>query len=215
MPKSLELLKTRRSAKRWQEHISLTDEQKKSVLEAIRFAPSSNGMEPYRTLFIENMSLRKELNQAFFGQAGVLTASGLIIWITPSENLLETKIVPEQSKRNIPDEHASLREGKINGLRATWKNHNVSANEWCARQAYISLGGMVIVAAELGLNTCPLEGFVPLEVEEVLSKNGLIDINNEKVSLACFIGKVNENSEMHYYFEKTRKPKEEAYRIID
>ncbi|QGS51606.1 nitroreductase family protein [Spiroplasma tabanidicola] len=214
MSKCLELLKTRRSTKRWKDQFKLSDEQKITILDAIRFAPSSNGMEPFRVLYIEDMDIRKELNQAFFGQSGVLTASALLIWITPSENWIENKVVPVQVARNIPEQFATLREGKINGLRATWKNHNVSANQWAARQAYISLGTMIVTAAEQGINTCPLEGFIPGDVKEVLVKTGLMDKENEEVSLACFVGKVDESAEMHYAFSKSRKPAEESYKVV-
>ena len=39
---------------------------------------------------------------------------------------------------------------------------------WAARQTYIALGEFMTAAAMLGVDTCPLEGFIPAKYDEVL-----------------------------------------------
>ena len=47
--------------------------------------------------------------------------------------------------------------------------------EWAARQAYIALGNFMTSAALLGVDTCPIEGFMPEKYDEVL-KLGDMDL---------------------------------------
>ena len=42
------------------------------------------------------------------------------------------------------------------------------AHEWATRQAYIALGNLMTCAAVLGVDACPMEGFVPAEYDRVL-----------------------------------------------
>ena len=42
------------------------------------------------------------------------------------------------------------------------------ATEWATRQAYIALGQFMASAALLGVDTCPMEGFVPPKFDEIL-----------------------------------------------
>ena len=42
------------------------------------------------------------------------------------------------------------------------------APQWTARQAYIALGNLLTSAALLGVDACPMEGFVPAEFDQVL-----------------------------------------------
>ena len=43
------------------------------------------------------------------------------------------------------------------------------ALEWATRQAYIALGNFMTAAAALGVDTCPMEGFVPAQYDEILN----------------------------------------------
>ena len=40
--------------------------------------------------------------------------------------------------------------------------------DWAAKQAYIALGQFMLAAALLGIDTCPMEGFVAEKYDEVL-----------------------------------------------
>jgi nitroreductase len=40
--------------------------------------------------------------------------------------------------------------------------------DWAAKQAYIALGQFMLAAALLGVDTCPMEGFVAEKYDEVL-----------------------------------------------
>jgi nitroreductase len=50
----------------------------------------------------------------------------------------------------------------LTGPRSAW------VQEWAARQVYIALGNFMTAAALLGVDTCPMEGFLPAEFDNVL-----------------------------------------------
>jgi nitroreductase len=58
------------------------------------------------------------------------------------------------------------------------------AHEWATRQAYIALGNLMTCAAVLGVDACPMEGFVPAEYDRVL---GLGDSGYASV-VCCALG---------------------------
>ncbi len=42
-------------------------------------------------------------------------------------------------------------------------------------QTYIALGNMMTAAAQIGIDSCPIEGFHREKLEEILEKEGIID----------------------------------------
>jgi nitroreductase len=59
-----------------------------------------------------------------------------------------------------------------------------TAHAWAARQAYIALGNLLTCAATLGVDACPMEGFVSAEYDRVL---GLSDSDYATV-VQCALG---------------------------
>ena len=44
--------------------------------------------------------------------------------------------------------------------------------DWNARQVYIALGQLMLAAAMLGVDTCPMEGIIPAEYDKLLGLDG-------------------------------------------
>ncbi|AGR42222.1 nitroreductase family protein [Spiroplasma diminutum] len=215
MTKSLQLLNDRISAKRYVEDFKLNDDQKTQLLESIRLAPSSFGLEPFRAILIENKEIRKEIQPAWWNQVGVTQSSALLIWVGYKEEYLTKTHFIEQTERNIPNGFENIREMMIGGATNVLSTLEMSRDEWVARQAYISLGTVLNTAQELDLDVCPSEGFSAKEVGDVLAKHNLLDLENEKVLLGMFIGKVDTNQEFYHSFTKTRRPAQKAYSIVE
>eukprot|EP00204_Picochlorum_oklahomense_P003006 CAMPEP_0118804468 /NCGR_PEP_ID=MMETSP1161-20130426/22894_1 /TAXON_ID=249345 /ORGANISM="Picochlorum oklahomensis, Strain CCMP2329" /LENGTH=88 /DNA_ID=CAMNT_0006733223 /DNA_START=234 /DNA_END=500 /DNA_ORIENTATION=+ len=49
-------------------------------------------------------------------------------------------------------------------------SHDKKAN-WATRQAYIALGNLMTVCAVEGIDGCPMEGFIPAEIDKALNLN--------------------------------------------
>jgi nitroreductase len=87
----------------------------------------------------------------------------------------------------------------------------ISANQqdWAARQAYIALGNLMTAAAMLGLDTCPMEGFVPAEFDKILGLEG----SGYATTVLCPVGYRAED-DLYATLPKVRFPKEAVIRHI-
>lgn len=214
MTKSLEFVSKRRSAKKFIENYNLSDTEINEILESIRMAPTSFGMEPFRVIYLENKEIRDELFETWWNQIGVNKSSALLLWFIPTNEVIINKWIDEQNNRNIPDGFEHIKTYRKSGLDLVLKTHSLDVGEWAARQVYLSLGVLLNTVQELNLDICPSEGFDPKKAEAVLEKNGLIDLSKERLVLGAFLGKVDKSKENHHAFEKIRRPLNEMSKII-
>ncbi|WP_169921835.1 nitroreductase family protein [Spiroplasma clarkii] len=138
-----------------------------------------------------------------------------MLWLSPKKDVMVNEVIAEQNKQNIPDGFDEIRQAMKDGLTGVWAAHNISEEQWAAKQAYISLGTTLNTAQELGLDVCPSEGFDPKAVMEVLASDGLADATHENVVVGMFVGKVDTSQDFHHFFNKSRKAPEKAYKIIE
>ncbi|MFC1885281.1 nitroreductase family protein [Thermodesulfobacteriota bacterium] len=57
--------------------------------------------------------------------------------------------------------------------------------EWACRQSYIALANMMTSAAMIGIDSCPLEGFVAEKIEAVMEND--FGIDPEKFGVSCMV----------------------------
>jgi nitroreductase len=60
--------------------------------------------------------------------------------------------------------------------------------EWGCRQTYIPLGNMMIAAAQIGIDSCPIEGFDKNKIEHILSEEGIMDAGHFGISCMVALG---------------------------
>lgn len=139
------------------------------ILEAIRLAPSSFGIQPYHFYVIANTEANQEKLQAIktasWGQAQINTCSHLIVMI--ARNDLSA----------VEDEYFTLLSGGDSEARAKLADYEKmvidfasKANvEWAKKQVYLALGFGLAACAELSIDSCPMEGFDGAKVGEILA----------------------------------------------
>jgi nitroreductase len=80
---------------------------------------------------------------------------------------------------------------------------------WASRQTYIAIGNLLSAAAELKIDTCPMEGFNPDEFDELLH----LESKNLKSVALMTLGYRSENDGLQNE-KKVRKSKEELFTRI-
>lgn len=138
--------------------------------ETLILSPSSYGMQPYQFLVITDPAVREKLVPFSWNQRQPADCSHFVVFAVRNSNT-------EQDVDEYMARIAEVRGGKADAL-AGFKNILVGdvvngergkmAGEWAARQAYIALGNFMTSAALLGVDTCPMEGFVPAQYDEIL-----------------------------------------------
>jgi nitroreductase len=77
--------------------------------------------------------------------------------------------------------------------------------EWACRQTYIALGNMMTAAAQIGIDSCPVEGFDKEKAEQVLREAGVL--KDDRFGISCMVAFGYRIREPR---EKTRQPADQV-----
>jgi len=203
----IENLQWRAAIKNFDHTKKVSAELLDQLLTAVQLAPSSLGLQHYRVLIVENPDVREKLREAAHGQAQLTQSSHVIIFA------IETNLDEEYGKkyidliaktREVGREHlAGFEQMVVNSIDALAEDQKLI---WAAKQAYIALGVLLTAAAELGIDACPMEGFMAGKFDEIL---GLKELG----LTATVIAPIGYRSDEDVYSKlpKVRKPKEELF----
>jgi nitroreductase/dihydropteridine reductase len=197
----IENLAWRYATKKFSNEKVLADDLAK-ILEATNLSASSTGLQPYRIVVIENDALRKELAEGSFN-AQISESSHLLVFAAfdkVTADHIGAYIAHIASERGIPVETlADFKAALIGGLLSRSDEEN---SAWAARQAYIALGTALIAAAELKIDSTPMEGFDTTKFDALL---GLPEKGLKSV-VALAIGYRDQTNDHFATLKKVRLP---------
>lgn len=167
----LENLNWRYATKKFDINKKVSEENLEKIKNAIRYAPSSMGVQMYQVVEVVDKDLREKLREASFNQKQVVEADRLFIFL--SRNDVENRI--DEMLHSMSDGDAekrksftSFEESVRNFLNSKGKEE---VNSWSEKNAGIALGFGLAACAELGIDSCPMDGFEPNKVKELLNLN--------------------------------------------
>lgn len=139
------------------------------ILNAVRLAPTSSGLQPFEVIVVTNQALREKLKSAAYGQAQITDGSHLLVFAA-WDNYTAERI------DGIAETVATARGGMNAGIKSYYDNlktqylaRSAQTNfEHAARQAYIAFGIGLTAAAFEAVDATPMEGFDPAAVDEIL-----------------------------------------------
>lgn len=146
----------------------VSDDKINQILEAINLTASSCGIQPYRVFVISNPEIRAKLGAGSFnGQ--ILNSSHLLVFAAHNEvsiAYIEAYMKMAEKQRNLPEGGMDdLKDKLVSYFSSNTKEANAI---WASKQAYIGLGTALIAAAELKIDTTPMEGFDAQQFDEIL-----------------------------------------------
>jgi nitroreductase len=202
----LEALCWRYATKAFDPAQRVSDVDLEALLEVIRLAPTSSGMQPFHVTVVSEPSIKEAIRKASFGQEQATTSSHVLVFAARpdfrdhAKRLYAAALANGSSPENVSRSRRNTRIGvAIRTLTASRKS-------WAARQAYIALGFALVAAAELGIDACPMEGFIPGRVAKAIRlEAGLSPV----VMMA-----IGYRSSTDTIKPKYRLPKEELIRLI-
>ena len=206
----IESLKWRYATKKLDTEKKVSDADIAVLKEAINLTPSSYGLQPYKVLDIQSAELREKLKTASFGQPQVTDASHLFVFVA-GDDLTDAHVdafieLTAKTQQISPDGLKGYGDfmKSVFGSRTPEQKH-----QWAARQAYIALGTLVNVAAEMGLDVSSMEGFDPAQYDEILQLKG----TGYSTVVIAAIGYRSAGDEAQFR-AKVRKPVDEVFQII-
>ena len=165
----VEKLNWRYATKKFDHTKKLSAEQLDSLLTAVQLAPSCLGLQQYRVLIIEDADIREKLREAAYGQQQITQASQLIVFAAETnidEAFGKAYIDRIAETREIGREHlAAFEQAVLNSIDNRSEDEKIV---WAHKQAYIGLGVLLSAAADLGIDACPMEGFIAGKFDEIL-----------------------------------------------
>jgi nitroreductase len=199
----------RHACKEFDKNKKIPDEDFQFILETARLSPSSFGYEPWKFIVIQDAALREELLGVTWGAQKTLpTASHYVAVLARKKQdmlsdsdyiqlmMRDTHKLPEETRQQRTKKYANFLEKDFKLLES-----ERAIFDWTSKQTYIALGNMMTAAAQIGIDSCPIEGFNRDDVDHVLASKGLLENGRFGVSYMVAFGyRLNEPR------QKTRQP---------
>jgi nitroreductase len=156
----IELCKWRYATKKMDPSKVVPEEKVERILEAIRLAPTSSGLQPFEVLVVTNPEVRAKIRPIAWDQSQVVDGSHLLVfaaWDNYTEERINRMFDLTNQVRGVTLESW---ESYRKMLLANYVPRSAEENfQHAARQAYVALGFALLAAAAEGVDCTPMEGF--------------------------------------------------------
>lgn len=174
--------------------------------QALILTPTSYGTQPFRILVVTDPEVRAKLVPASWNQTQPVDCSHFVVLarkLKLTADDIDRYMRRTAEVRGVPVESLEgfrklLIGDVVDGTRGA------IVHEWAAHQAYIALGNLMTSAALLGIDSCPMEGFVPAQYDEILG----LPAKGLAATVACAVG-YRSAADAYAGFKKVRLPREE------
>ena len=202
----LEDLNWRHAVKAYDATKKVSKEAIDKIVEAARLAPTSSGLQPFQVLVVENQDLKEKLVKGALNPECMRDCSHVLIfagWDRYTAERIDKVYDYTTAERGLP-------QGRFNSYTDMLKKMYLAqpAEEnfaHIARQTYIALGLSLAQAAELKVDSTPVEGFDNSVVDEILA---LDKLGLKSVSL-MYVGYADTPNDWIAPMKKVRTPKAE------
>ena len=166
----LEQLHWRYATKKMDPTKIVPQEKVDRILEAVRLAPTSSGLQPFEVFVVTNPEVREKIKAIAWNQSQVTDGSHLLVFAA-WDNYTADRINAMFDLTN--EERGSTNEGWENYRNMLLSKYPVRSAEenfqHAARQAYIGLGTALAAAAMEEVDSTPMEGFDNPALDEILN----------------------------------------------
>jgi nitroreductase len=182
----LEALNWRYATKKFDTAKKIPADTWAALEQTLVLAPSSYGLQPWKFIVVQDAATRQKLAAASWGQTQPVECSHYVVFamlknlgVNQVDRFLERTVEVRGGTKDALNGYRNMILGSLEKARA-----GGFLDVWQSRQVYIALGQFMVVAALLGVDTCPMEGIEPPKYDEILglSAQGL------KTLCACAAG---------------------------
>lgn len=162
-----QIVHARKTTKAFEPGQALTPEQSAAIRELLRMSPSSTNAQPWQFFIAKSAEAKRRIAAGAAGhfaynEPKIMNAAEVVVLCarTRLDEAYLTQVLDQET-----------RDGRLASEEARTNQHNVrkgyvqkheaagSVLNWTARQVYIALGFLLLGAAEIGVDACPIEGF--------------------------------------------------------
>lgn len=204
----VELLNKRYSTKVFDPDKRADDEKIEVLKEALRLTPSSINSQPWHFFVISSSEFRQKLTDVCWdsNKQKMLDASHIFLFTArthfDTNDLLKIEeLVSQERNEPVNETRLGFLGDFVNSMdeerRATWLKH----------QVYIAVGQLLMSSAILHLDSCPIEGFSPDAMDDLL---GLKEKGLTSVAMVAIGHRHEEDFNQPSKLAKVRFPMEEV-----
>ncbi|HCO68132.1 MAG TPA: NAD(P)H-dependent oxidoreductase [Dysgonomonas sp.] len=198
-----------RYACKWMNGAKVDEEKLDIILETIRLAPTSIGMQLFKVIVVKkDEELKTIYEKAAPRQHMIPGCSHLLVFAAYTD--FDEKDITDYTDRlgkarGTEGEELEFYKKKYIEYAATMDRESIP--EWMAKQTYIVMAYATIAAAGLGIDCTPVEGFDPGAVDEILNlrEKGL------RSTLLLPLGYRDKDVDRSIGLAKVRKSKEDIF----
>jgi nitroreductase len=166
---ALAALNWRYAVKKFDPARRIPADQWRVLEESLRLSPSSYGLQLWKFFVVTDGAVREALVEHSWGQRQVADADKLVVFavkkdIGPAD--VQKLIDRTAAVRGIPATALDGYKGMM--LNTVTKTPAAELAAWARNQVYIAHGVFLATAAVLGVDACPMEGFVADKYDELL-----------------------------------------------
>lgn len=166
-------LEWRYATKKFDATKKISDADWEQLRNALTFAPSSYGTQPWKFLVIENPEVREKLKTASWNQTQVTDASHYVVLLYKEK--MDADFIQKYIQRMAEVRNTSLE--SLDGYKNLMMEKLVKSPEdkirvWSQRQVYIAMGFLLQTAALLKIDATPMEGLDPAAYDQILGLEG-------------------------------------------
>ena len=181
-----------------------------AIEESLVLTPSSFGLQPWHFVVVESQNLKEELLPHSWNQSQVTECSHFVVLAAKSRTADEEIDVwidrMVEVRGGERDSLIGYRDMMVGFLE---RMDPAGQLQWSKLQTYIALGQLMTTASVLGIDACPMEGFLPAEYDRILGlpEKGLT------ASVACALG-YRAEADKYASAPKVRFPKKELLTLL-
>ena len=181
-----------------------------AIEESLVLTPSSFGLQPWHFVVVESQNLKEELLPHSWNQAQVTECSHFVVLAAKSRTTdeeidawIDRMVEVRGGERDNLSGYRDMMVGFLQRM------DPAEQLQWSKLQTYIALGQLMTTASVLGIDACPMEGFLPAEYDRILGlpEKGLT------ASVACALG-YRAEADKYASAPKVRYPKEELLTLL-
>ena len=208
--KLLSHLQWRYATKKFDPNRKISLENLQALTQSLILSPSSLGLQPWKFFMVDTPEIRQQLVEFSFNQPQVVDASHVFVLAVKTD--IDDGYVDRYLARM-----AEVRQTSVESLTpfAKMVRNFVHARSpealklWAKQQLYIALGQLMTSAAHLGIDSCPMEGFISEKYDEIL---GLTEKGYSAV-LVCPVG-YRDPSDPYAHYQKVRFSEDEMVETL-
>lgn len=138
------------------------------ILNSIRLSPSSNGLQPYHIIVVTDQKIKEKIKKYSFSQSQISDCSHLLIFCARTDLKKRIDDYVKFASSGDKEKILALQKFKLAKIKLVGKLKTTEALEWSAKQTYLALGFALAAVTELKIDSCPMEGFLPKQIDKLL-----------------------------------------------